>query len=112
MGSSRDQREHVRVDASFRVRSTALDPDALPGDNVSRGGIFVRTTRFLPLNAVIRLSIEVPGTDVAVPAVCRVVFIRDQADAQASGKSAGMGFELLDIADDKRPVLEKLLAER
>jgi DNA-binding response OmpR family regulator/Tfp pilus assembly protein PilZ len=112
MSRARESREHVRVEASFRVRSSALDPDALPGDNVSRGGIFVKTVRFLPLNAVIRLSIEVPGTEVAVPATCRVAYVRDQTEAQKTGKPAGMGFEILDIAADKRAVLEKLLAER
>jgi DNA-binding response OmpR family regulator/Tfp pilus assembly protein PilZ len=112
MASERDQRQHERIDASFRVRSTALDPNALAGENVSTGGIFVKTVRFLPLNAVIRLSIEVPGTDIAIPATCRVVFIRDAARAEAAGKPAGMGLELLDIADHHRPELEKLLAER
>lgn len=112
MASDRDQRQHPRVDASFRVRSTALDPSALAGENVSKGGIFVKTVRFLPLNAVIRLSIEVPGTEIAVPATCRVVFIRDAARASASGKASGMGLELLDISDHHRVVLEKLLAEQ
>jgi DNA-binding response OmpR family regulator len=72
----------------------------------------VKTVRFLPLNAVIRLSIEVPETNVVIPATCRVAFIRNQSEAQASGKSAGMGLELLDIADDKRKELEQILAER
>ncbi len=110
--AGRDQREHVRVDASFRVRSTALDPDALWGGNVSRGGIFVKTTRFLRMNAVIRLSIEAPEAGIAIPATCRVAFIRDAAEAVTSGKPAGMGLELLDLAERDRPMLEKLLAGR
>jgi DNA-binding response OmpR family regulator/Tfp pilus assembly protein PilZ len=109
---SADQREHARVTAAFRVRASALDPDALAGENVSRGGIFVKTVRFLPLNTVIRLTIEVPGTTIAVPATCRVAFVRDEESSRATGKSAGMGLELLDIAPDQRPILERLLAER
>jgi CheY-like chemotaxis protein len=112
MSGSRDQREHTRVEASFRVRSTALDPDALPADNVSRGGIFVKTVRFLPLNAVIRLSIEAPDQNIAVPATCRVVFVRDTVAAVTSGKPSGMGLEILDITDTDRPLLERLVAER
>lgn len=107
-----EQRQHPRIDASFRVRSTALDPNALAGENVSKGGIFVKTVRFLPLNAVLRLSIEAPGTDVAIPATCRVVFIRDAATAASCGRPAGMGLELLDIADSDRPILERMLLER
>jgi CheY-like chemotaxis protein len=112
MSGSRDQREHPRIDASFRVRSSALDPNALPGDNVSRGGIFVKTVRFLPLNAVIRLSIEEPDSGIVIPATCRVAFVRDAATAVTAGKPAGMGLELVDIADAHRPLLDKLMAER
>jgi DNA-binding response OmpR family regulator len=79
---------------------------------MSSGGIFVKTVRLLPQNAVIRLSIEVPNTDIVIPATCRVAFVRSQAEAQANGKSAGMGLELLDIADDKRQELERILSER
>ena len=79
---------------------------------MSRGGIFVKTVRFLPLNAVIRLSIEDPAAGVVVPAMCRVAFVRDSAAAVSSGKPAGMGLELIDIADAHRPLLDKLIAER
>ena len=68
--------------------------------------------RFLPLNAVIRLSIESPETGVSIPATCRVAFVRDAAAAVASGKPAGMGLEILDITTSDRPLLEKLLANR
>ena len=111
MTADKNQREHARVEASFRVRSSALAPGGLEGADVSRGGIFIKTVRFLPLNAVIRLSIETPdGT--AVPATCRIAFIRDQAASAASGKPAGMGLELVDIADKDRPVLDRLLEEK
>lgn len=109
---SRDERQHERVEASFRVRATALDPNALPGDNVSRGGIFVKTVRFLPLNAVIRLSIELPNSEGSLPATCRVVYVRDQPESAKSGKPAGMGFEILDMTDEHRQSLERLLRER
>jgi CheY-like chemotaxis protein len=112
MAGGSDQREHLRVDAAFRVRSTALDPDGLAGENASAGGLFVKAVRFLPLNAIIRLTIETPGTDIVVPATCRVAFIRDPAMAEKSGKSAGMGLEILDIQDQHRAVLDRLVAER
>jgi CheY-like chemotaxis protein len=108
MSGDKDQREHVRVGASFRVRSTALAPGGLEGDNVSRGGIFIKTVRFLPLNAVIRLSIETPE-GAAVPATCRVAYVRDQASAATTGKPAGMGLELIDITEKDRPALDRLL---
>lgn len=105
-----DSREHVRVRAQFRVRANALDKEAsLPGVDVSRGGLFVRTSRFLPLGAVIKLTIEQREGSVSIPTLCRVVYVRDRGAAKATGKPAGMGLELLDIAEDKRPLLESML---
>jgi len=54
----------------------------------------------------------VPGAEIVIPATCRVAFIRNQDEAQTTGKAAGMGLELLDIADDKRRELEAILAEK
>lgn len=112
MTGTKDERVHPRIQAAFRVRSSALDTDAVPGDNVSRGGIFVRATRFLPLNAVIRLTIELPDGGTAVPATCRVAFVRDATQAASTGAPAGMGFEILDMTASDRAALEALLAAR
>ncbi len=103
-----DSREHVRVRAEFSVRASAIDKRAsLPGVDVSRGGLFVRSERFLPLGSVIKLTVEHPSGD--IPMLCRVVYVRDRAAAKATTKPAGMGLELLDISEDKRPLLERLL---
>jgi len=105
-----DKREHERVEANFLVRSTMLgSADDLPGVDVSRGGLFVKTLRFLPLNAVVHLTIRLPEGE-ELPATCRVVFVRDLQEARRSGAPAGMGLELLDIADQHRPALERLIA--
>ncbi len=105
-----DSREHVRVRAEFTVRANAIDKRvSLPGVDVSRGGLFVRTERFLPLGSAIKLTIDERDGSASIPMLCRVVYVHDRAAAKATGKPAGMGLELLDIADNQRPMLERLL---
>lgn len=108
--TGQDDRQHPRIEASFSVRSGAIDPEReLPGVDLSKGGLFVRTDRFLPVNSVVRLSIYLEGRGSSLPATCRVVFVRDVPAAQASGKPVGMGLELLDMPEDKRRLLDELI---
>jgi CheY-like chemotaxis protein/Tfp pilus assembly protein PilZ len=106
---SDDKRQYPRVEAELVVRSAALEPAST--HDLSTGGVFVRTARFLPVNAVIRLTVEVPNPRVVIPMTCRVAFIRD-ASSLGSGRPAGMGLEILDVAPDRKVVLDRLLAER
>ncbi len=107
-----DSREHPRVQADFVVRSSALASTRLPGIDLSRGGLFVSTDKYLPLNSVLRLAIQLDGAEGEIPATCRVVYVRDRAAAKATGKPVGMGLELLDIAAEHRQTLDDLLAQK
>jgi uncharacterized protein (TIGR02266 family) len=113
MTLDRDKRLHQRVDADLVVRAAALEhASALSGTDLSAGGLFVKTTRFLPINAVLRLTIEISNPRAMLPATCRVVYVRDQAEAQKLGRSPGMGLEILDMAAEKRAQLDNLLEDR
>ncbi|MEB2311928.1 MAG: response regulator [Sorangiineae bacterium] len=107
-----ENRESPRVQAEFTVRAEALSRARLPGVDLSRGGLFIATERFLPLNAVLRLTIALDDAPGEIPTLCRVVFVRDRAAAKATGKPAGMGLELLDISAEHRAVLDESLAAR
>ena len=110
MDDAPDSRQHPRVRAEFTVRASAIDKQAkLPGVNLSRGGLFIRSDRFLPLGSALKLTVEQQSASDSIPMLCRVVYVRDRAAAKATGKPAGMGLELLDIAEDKRALLERLL---
>jgi uncharacterized protein (TIGR02266 family) len=107
-----DVRRTRRVEAAFRVRYRSIDDlvVALTHD-LSRGGLFMRTTRFLPINAVVRVHLELPDGGGELPVICRVAFVRADTEAATSGKPAGMGVEFLDLGADKLAQLERFVAE-
>lgn len=107
-----DNRQHQRVRAGFTVRAEAISRDPWPGVDLSRGGLFVSTDRYLPINAVLRLTIVLEGSSEEIPVTCRVAYVRDRAQANATGKPVGMGLELLDISKAHRQVLDELLASK
>src|SRR5262245_2626745 len=104
MSNSKDEdsRRAQRVEAAFRVRYRSIDQlvVALTHD-LSRGGLFMRTTRFLPVNAIVRVTLDLPDEGGELPLICRVAYVRGEAEATESGKPAGMGVEFLDLDADK-----------
>ncbi len=80
--------------------------------DLSRGGLFLRTQRFLPINAVILLSLELPEGGGEVPVIARIAFVRDPQTAAAAGKAAGMGIQFLDVSIESRQRIERFIAER
>jgi uncharacterized protein (TIGR02266 family) len=108
-----EARRGGRVEAAFRVRYHSIDQlvVALTHD-LSRGGLFMRTGRFLPINAIVRVHLELPEDGGEIAIVCRVVFVRGDAEAQASGKPAGMGVEFLDFDQARMAQLNAFVATR
>jgi len=107
-----DLRRARRVEAAFRVRYRSIDElvVALTHD-LSRGGLFMRTQRYLPINAIVRVHLELPDGGGEMPVICRVAFVRADAEAAESGKPAGMGVEFLDLGPEKLQRLERFVAE-
>jgi uncharacterized protein (TIGR02266 family) len=107
-----DARRTRRIEAAFRVRYHSVDQlvVALTHD-LSRGGLFMRTNRFLPINAIVRVHLELPDGGGELPVICRVAFVRSDAEAIALGKPAGMGVEFLDLGAEKVAQLERFVAE-
>jgi len=109
----REQRQERRIAAAFRVKYHSLDQlvVALTHD-FSRGGLFMRTPRLLPVNAIIRVVVELPDGGGELPLVCRVAFARSESDAGASGKPAGMGVEFLDLDAERMAQLTRFVTDR
>ena len=107
------EREHSRVEAVFRVRYPTVDHLVVAySSDLSKGGVFLSTNAFLPLNAVVRLVLELPEHGGDIPVICRVVYIRDRVAAANIGKPAGMGLEFLDVGDECRVRIENFIAQR
>src|SRR5262249_26726579 len=99
MGAAHDARLEMRVEAAFRVRYSTLDQLVVAySRDLSKGGMFLTTTRFLPINAVLRVHLELPEMTRIVSIIARVAFVRDEAEAAQSGQPAGMGVQFLDLS--------------
>lgn len=106
-------REAPRVEADFRVRYPTLDELVVAYcADLSRGGLFLATDRFLPVNAVVRLHLELLEGSADIPIISRVAYVRGAEEASASGKPAGMGVEFLDLSEECLELIEAFISER
>jgi uncharacterized protein (TIGR02266 family) len=105
-------REFPRVEATFKVSYPTIDQLLIAySSDLSKGGMFLQTDHFLPVNAVVRVQLELAeGSE--IPVICRVAYVRDTATALASNKPAGMGIEFLDLSAECLKLIEVFIAER
>jgi uncharacterized protein (TIGR02266 family) len=107
-----DKRE-PRVEATFKVSYGSVDQLLVAySADLSKGGMFLETEQFLPVNAVIRVNLELGEGSAEIPVICRVVHVRDHAAARAVGKPPGMGIEFLDMTGECLGLIEAYIAER
>jgi uncharacterized protein (TIGR02266 family) len=93
----------LRVQAQFHITFHTVDALVVAySANLSRGGLFLKTNRLLPIDSVVSLVIHLPdgGDDVEVP--CSVVFIREQEGEQTQG----MGLKFIDPDDSIKQRIE------
>jgi uncharacterized protein (TIGR02266 family) len=102
-----------RVEATFRVSYESIDQLLVAySSDLSKGGMFLATEQFLPINAVIRVNLDLGEGSAEIPIICRVVYVRDHAGARAVGKPCGMGIEFLDLSAECLQLIEAYIAER
>ncbi|MGZ3405720.1 MAG: response regulator [Polyangia bacterium] len=102
-----------RIEATFKVSYATVDQLLVAySSDLSKGGMFLATDQFLPVNAVIRVNLELGEGSVEIPVICRVVYIRDEAAARTVGKPSGMGIEFLDMTAECLGLIEAYIAER
>ncbi len=102
-----------RVEATFRVSYASVDQLLVAySSDLSKGGMFLTTDQFLPVNAVIRVNLELGVGSAEIPVICRVVYVRDEKSARAVAKPAGMGIEFLDMTAECLGLIEAYIAER
>lgn len=106
-------RETPRVEADFSVRYATIDQLVVAYcSDLSKGGMFLSTDQFLPLNAVLRLHLVLPEGSAEIPVICRVAYLRGMEEATAQGKPPGMGVEFLDLDQDCLQLIESFINER
>jgi uncharacterized protein (TIGR02266 family) len=107
-----DPREHPRFEGTYHVQFKTVDELVLAyTSDLSRGGMFVKTDQFLPINAVIQVKIELPEGAGEIPAICRVAFVRDRDAAAEQNLPMGMGVEFLDLTQEALQIFEHFIIE-
>lgn len=87
------QPRDLRVTAQFHITFRTVDALVVAySANLSRGGLFLKTNRLLPIGSVISLVIRLPDGMGDLEAPCSVIFVRDGSDEQP----AGMGLKFID----------------
>jgi uncharacterized protein (TIGR02266 family) len=112
-GTDNDGDRAPRVEATFKVSYPSVDQLLVAySTDLSKGGMFLQTDQFLPVNAVILVNLELGEGSAEIPVICRVVYVRDEVAARSVGKPAGMGIEFLDMTADCLGLIEAYIAER
>jgi uncharacterized protein (TIGR02266 family) len=97
------RRAFPRHAVRFAVRFATVQDFVLEyAANISAGGVFVQTDNPLPLKTVVRVEMELPGSNELVPARGMVVHRVTAEEAKARGALAGMGVQFLDADDNFR----------
>jgi uncharacterized protein (TIGR02266 family) len=98
MSDRPEQRSTPRLTANFKVRYESFDQFLTEyTEDLSRGGMFLVTSTFLPLNSVITCELYLPGSEDKVRVIGRVAHVMNEAEARRRARKPGMGIEFLDI---------------
>jgi len=102
-GPVKDTRYRPRHVAEFKVRFKSYDEFfSQYTENISQGGLFIRTDRVREVDQVIRLWLQLPGGPDEVEILGRVAHVRPPAEAAAEGKTPGMGIEFLEMPFEQK----------
>lgn len=113
---SQDTRKDPRakiVSLNVRYKSATVDEfiDNHASD-VSKGGIFIKTSTPFPQGTLLKFEIRLAGDQSVIAGVGRVVWKRDPAAASGTQNPAGMGVKFIKLDDSSRAVIDKLVASR
>ncbi len=102
----KEERAKVKIRISFKKASDFFM--AYIGD-LDSGGLFIKTTKSLPVDTLLDLEFNLPNTKKVIRTPGRVAWTRSQ-DMSTEKMPPGMGTEFVDMNPEDRKVLGKYLA--
>ncbi len=107
------KRELLRIQAEIEIHFRSFDQFYKEyTSNISKGGLFVKTSSPLPPQSVIELKLFLPDEDKPVTAVAEVVHVVDPGFAKERGWDPGIGVHLVDFEETTQKRLEKYIEKR
>src|SRR6185436_16866004 len=79
--------------------------------DVSKGGIFIKTSTPFPQGTLLKFEIRLAGDQAVIAGVGRVVWKREAAQSGAD-RPAGMGVKFIKIDESSRQVIDKLVGAK
>src|SRR5438128_5230067 len=109
----RNRRKNPRVRARGMAVHVSVGGKRHPCvvDNISIGGLFVRTDSLLEVGTEVRIDLVRPGWKKALQLDARIVTRTDATAANAAKKAPGMGVQFTGVRGEQRERLQKLLVE-
>lgn len=68
--------------------------------NISTGGVFLETTKILPLDAPLTIKFSLPDTERIITCTARVAWKNDPVALKKPSFPPGMGIQFLDLSPD------------
>lgn len=101
------RRQEARFDARIKVGFKS-DRAFLweYSEDISKGGIFIRTTNPVPLNSKVQLKLSLPGKDREISVVGEVIYIVKEGEGK---RGSGMGLQLIEFNEDGKKEIEKYI---
>ncbi|MEM9696946.1 MAG: TIGR02266 family protein, partial [Myxococcota bacterium] len=109
---SEDKRNHPRakvLSMTVRYKSATVDEFVEHhSDNVSRGGIFIKTTQPFPPGTLLKFEIRIAADEAVLSGVGRVVWRRDEVGDNEE-EPAGMGVKFIKLDEKSRSLIARLV---
>jgi type IV pilus assembly protein PilZ len=97
------RRHHARSHVEIAVEYALVDEFVSEYTrNISKGGIFIRSDRQLPLGTQIAFRLDVPGLPEPLTIMGRVAWARGPEESASEGEEPGMGIEFLFDSEEQR----------
>jgi uncharacterized protein (TIGR02266 family) len=108
-GPTGESRKHPREKVRIRVNYKTVDRFKEEyTENISHGGIFIKSTRPLPMHMKVNISLSIPKWDKPVTMRSEVVRRVTEEDARQSGLNPGFALQFIDF-DEKKKKLDEFI---
>ncbi len=107
------RRELLRIDAKVEVEFNNFEQFYREyTKNLSKGGIFIKTSNVLKPQSILEISLKLPGVNRPLSLVGEVVHVIEPELASGHGWDPGMGVHFVDFEESIQRVIEQYIARK
>src|SRR5687767_7656127 len=110
-----DTRKHKRAPVSLKVRFKSATVDEFIeqyAKDISRGGIFIKSKTPMAIGTLLKFEFQLKDESRLIHGVGRVVWKREQDEANGDDSPPGMGIKFIKMDPESRQIVEKIVSGR